>query len=41
MEARDDRFSVLDIPDVAVCFRRSENKAGQGGERGSSVSLRA
>jgi hypothetical protein len=26
MEARDDRFSISDIPDVTVCLRRAENK---------------
>ena len=26
MEARDDRFSLLDIPDAAVCRRRAENR---------------
>ena len=25
-EARDDRLSVLDIPDVTVCLRRAENE---------------
>ena len=33
-EARDDRFSVWDIPDVAVCYRRAENKVGCGGHQG-------
>ena len=27
-EARDNRFSVLDIPDAAGCHRRAENKVG-------------
>jgi hypothetical protein len=27
-EAKDDRFSVLDIPDAAGCHRRAENKVG-------------
>ena len=26
VSGRDDRFSVSDIPDVAICFRRAENK---------------
>jgi hypothetical protein len=26
MEARDNRFSVSDIPDVTVCHGRTENK---------------
>ena len=30
-EARDDRFSVSDIPDFAVCLERAENKVGATG----------
>ena len=47
-EARDNRLSVLDIPDAAVCRRRAENKVGapwgarpasrpKGGGRGKGV----
>ena len=32
-EARDDRFSVLDIPDAAGCHRRAENEVGHKGSR--------
>jgi hypothetical protein len=34
MEARDNRFSVSDIPDTAVCCRRAENKVGGGQGQG-------
>ena len=27
-ETRDNRFSVSDIPDIAVCLRRAENEVG-------------
>lgn len=31
MEARDDRFSLSDIPDMAVYLRRAENRWGPSG----------
>lgn len=39
VEARDDRFTVSDIPDTDGCRRRAENEVGT--PRGSSVSPRA
>ena len=37
MEARDDRFSVLDIPEVAVYHRRAENEVGAPGTARSAL----
>jgi hypothetical protein len=34
LRARDDMFSVLDIPDIAVCLGRTENKVRAGGRGG-------
>ena len=40
MEARDDRFSFSDIPDIAVCYRRAENKVRAPGTAQSSPGLK-
>lgn len=39
-EARDNRFSVLDIPDATVCHRRAENKVGSPGVAQSALELK-
>ena len=39
-EARENRFSVLDIPDATVCHRRAENKVGSPGVAQSALELK-
>lgn len=39
-EARNNRFSVLDIPDAAECCRRAENEVGVPGVAQSALELK-